>query len=199
MYYINFLILCLLLLSGCAGTPQHVTSHPAENLNGATQADVKAEIALYGKAINYLNDNKLDNAKAILLEITSKRPELAGPWANLAIVNIKQNNLDQAQKNLEQALSRDPALPQAYNLLGYIAKQNGNINQAVKYYLMAIDKKPDYAIAHYNVALLYDTYLQDIPKAINHYKQYLEITHDKDKQTATWVTELENSLKRGAL
>lgn len=157
------------------------------------------EIALYGKGITYLNDNQLTDAETIFKSIIAKRPEFAGPWANLALINIKNNDLAKAQENLNQALARDPSMPQIYNMLGYIEKKKGNINKAIDYYLQAIAKKPDYAMAHYNVALLYDIYLQDLPDAITHYKRYLELDHNQDKVTADWVSELENTLKRGNL
>ena len=107
------------------------------------------EIALYGKGITYLNDNQLTDAETIFKSIIAKRPEFAGPWANLALINIKNNDLAKAQENLNQALARDPSMPQIYNMLGYIEKKKGNINKAIDYYLQAIAKKPDYAIAHY--------------------------------------------------
>lgn len=198
MYYISYLLIIALLLSGCASSPQQepaVSHKPSDS----AAAQAKAEIALYGKAIAYLNDNHLDQAETILTMLTTKRPELAGPWINLALIDIRKNELDKAQQKINQALSRDPSLAQAYNLLGYIEKQKGNINKAISYYQQAIDKKPDYAIAHYNLALLYDIYLQDLPDALQHYKRYQELTHNKDKKIADWIAELENTMKRGAL
>jgi tetratricopeptide (TPR) repeat protein len=201
MSYSKHLFLIAILLSGCAVTPTQVPSKPqsTEATEAKTQETAKEEIALYGKAISLLNDNQLDQSEQILQTLTTKRPELAGPWINLALINIKKNELDKAQLNINQALSRDPSLPQAFNMLGYIEKQKGNISKAVSDYQQAIEKKPDYAIAHYNLALLYDIYLQDIPDALEHYKRYQELTNNQDKKTADWITELEGLQKRGAL
>lgn len=200
MYYINYLILIAFLLGGCTENPSNKSvSPPATQTGKAIQDAAKQEIALYGKAITYLNNKQYDQAETILNSITKKRPQLAGPWANLALIDINNKQLDKAKNELNKAISLDPGMSQAYNLLGYIEKQNGNINKAIVYYLQAIDKNPDYAIAHYNVALLYDIYLQDIPDAIKHYKRYLEINHDQDKKTADWVAELERTIKQGEL
>jgi len=200
MYYINGIFIVLLLLSGCASNPQS-TSGGSENVveNNAARDTVKQEITLYGKAISYLNNQQYDLARPLLQTLTQKRPRLAGPWVNLALIDIHDKNYDEATKKLKQTITLDPAMAQAYNLLGFVEKQKGNINQAIAYYLQAAEKKPDYAIAHYNVALLYDIYLQDIPDAVKHYKRYLELNPGQDKKTADWVAELENSLKQGKL
>lgn len=202
MSYISriFVFVALLVLAGCAGTPANNTVLSANSQTGkSTQDAAKAEIALYGKAITYLNDKHYDQARTIFTTLMKKRPQLAGPWANLALIDITDNHLDQAKEKLDKAISLDPGMFQAYNLLGYLEKRKGNINKALGYYLKAIDTNPDYAIAHYNVALLYDIYFQDIPEAIKHYKRYLEINKNQDRKTADWVAELENTLKRGKL
>lgn len=196
MYY-NSLLACLfLLLLGCASAP---SQQPAESKTNAksTQAEANAEIAMYAIAMADIQDNKLQKAQELLNKISEKHPELAGPWANQALIDIKNKDLTKARQHLDNALKRDPGMPQAYNLLGYLDKEDGKITKAIEDYNRAIAKKPDYAIAHYNLALLYDIYLQDIPNAIEHYKRYLVLTNNQDKRTADWVTELESSLKRG--
>ena len=185
----NSLLLCLiLLLAGCASAP---TPPEASNTTAKRQAEANREIAMYAIAMADIQDNKLQTAQALLTKITDKHPELAGPWANLALIDIKNKDYAKARQHVNKAL------PQAYNLLGYLDKQDGNINQAIADYQQAIAKKPDYAVAHYNVALLYDIYLQDIPNAIAHYKRYLVLTNNQDQRTADWVHELESSQKRG--
>lgn len=191
------LFLVLVLLSGCASAP--ASKSVAAQTHKTAQDAAKIDIALYTQAISALNDNQLATAEQLFNAIVVKHPELAGPWANLALIDIKNNDLKKAQENLDRARALDPSMPQIYNMLGYIEKKQGNINKAIDYYLQAIAKKPDYAMAHYNVALLYDQYLQDLPHAIEHYKQYLALTHNQDKKTADWVSELENTLKRGTL
>jgi len=200
MYYISYIFIVLLLLSGCAENPvSNSATSPSSQASKSIQDTAIAELAMYGEAINELNNKQFEQAKALLHTITTKRPQLAGPWANLALIDINANQLEPAKEKLNKAISLDPNMSQAYNLLGYIEKKEGNINKAITYYLKAIDKNPEYAIAHYNVALLYDIYLQDIPDAIQHYKRYLELTKEQDKQTADWVTELESTLKKGEL
>jgi tetratricopeptide (TPR) repeat protein len=186
-----------LWVTGCATVPQQQAGATTGIPAATTQNLAADEIQRYREAITYLNENRLDRAEELLADIISQRPELAGPRVNLALAQIKSNQLDKAEKTLRLALEHNPNMPQAYNLLGYIEKQRGNILKAKEDFQRAIEGKPDYAIAHYNVALLDDIYLQNIPGAIRHYKRYLELTGNEDKDTINWVGELERSLTRG--
>ena len=95
------------------------------------------------------------------------------------------------------ALTRNPNFAQALNLLAYLEQVSGEIRSAEKHYKEAIKNKDDYAIAHYNIALLYDVYLQDIESAIPHYERYLKLTNNKDKSTADWLEQLKRTKENG--
>jgi tetratricopeptide (TPR) repeat protein len=197
MSYTRYFPLALLILTGCSSvTPRHVAPEsPAvtESLNTSAEG----ELGLYRQAITSLNNQQLDQAESELKAITKARPEFAGPWINLALVDIKHNDLAGAEKNLATARDRNPKMPQIYNMLGFIETSRGNIGKAVDYYKQALILKDDYAIAHYNFALLNDIFLQDMKVAVQHYKRYLELTDYQDRKTAEWVAELERSLTKG--
>jgi len=95
------------------------------------------------------------------------------------------------------ALTKNPNLAQELKLLAYLEQLNGEIRLAEKNYKEAIKNKDDYAIAHYNIALLYDVYLQDIASAIPHYERYMTLTNNKDKATADWLEQLKNNKDKG--
>lgn len=188
----------MLLLSGCAGAPRQQTpAQVAPTDDTAAAATAEREIALFQQAITALNNQQLDRAEADLKTITQNRPELAGPWVNLALLHVRKKNLAAAQAHVTKALERNPRLAQAHNVAGYLEAANGNIAKAVAHYQKAIELKADYALAHYNIALLNDIYLHDIPTAVQHYKRYLQLTNSQDKKTADWVAELERSLTKG--
>lgn len=196
MYYTKYLPLLLLILTGCTTLATHEPMSAPRSGTDSVGASADKETDLYRQAITALSNSQLEQAESDLKTITRTRPEFAGPWANLALIDIKKNNLESAAKNLAKALEQNPKMPQAFNLLGYIETSKGNINKAADDYRQAIALKQDYAIAHYNLALLNDIYLQDIKVAIEHYKRYLELTDYQDKKTADWVQELERNLKR---
>ena len=72
--------------------------------------------------------------------------------------------------------------------------QNGEIRLAERDYKNAISLYPGYAIAHYNLALLYDIFLQQLEPAIEHYSIYLQLLGREDEDTQNWIKHLENSL-----
>ena len=164
---------------------------------GGMGAPTDAETTRYQRAIMALNRSQLDDAESELKKIVKNRPEFAGPWVNLALIDIKRNNLENALKNLAKALERNPRMPQIFNVRGFVELSRGNIHNAVNDYRQAIAFKDDYALAHYNYALLHDIYFQDMKVAVHHYKRYLVLIQQQDKKTADWVLELERKLAQG--
>ncbi len=196
MYYIRiFFILVLLSLSACSQYrgQEHIEDPPhGEDFT----SNPETEISSYQQAMIHLRDNDLDKAQAILLTFTKRRPDLAGPWANLGLIKIKTNELDEAERLLRVALEKNPNMAQAFNLLGFIDNKRGNLQRAKQHYTQAIQHKNDYAVAHYNLALLYDIYFQETEKAIAHYQRYLELITHSDQETTDWLNELKSSLRR---
>lgn len=191
-------MLSLFLLASCSsGRKQEspTSNIPQNNQTPASQETLNNELGLYRQAITELNNNELDKAEQSFTKMTELHPDLAGPWANLALVYLKQEHMEKAEENIQIALQKNPDMPQALNLAGYIENQKGEINQAKSFYEKAIKNKPDYALAHYNLALLYDIYLQDIPKAVQHYEQYLSLIKVEDSKTKSWVEELRLNMK----
>jgi tetratricopeptide (TPR) repeat protein len=197
MYINNILLMALIMvLSAC--TPAVQSDRPATTGDSApagTALMTESERNDYRNAITALNNNKLDLAESILKEMLKNRKDLAGPWTNLGLVHLKKNNIPQATKALESALQLNPKQPYALNLMGVIEYNQGNVQKAAGYYEAALLNKPDYANAHYNLALLYDIFYQDIPKAVEHYQQYMELTKHQDKETEVWLQQLASSLK----
>ncbi|MBI3187613.1 MAG: tetratricopeptide repeat protein [Gammaproteobacteria bacterium] len=194
---INNLLLLLLVASLTACTSGKRPDQPSTtgSADTGTASISENERNNYRNAITALNNNKLDLAENILKEILNERKDLAGPWANLGLVYLKKNDITQATKALQQALLLNPNQPYALNLMGLIEYNQGNVQKATEYYAAAVANKPDYANAHYNLALVYDIFYQDIPKAVEHYKQYMELTKHEDKETGMWLEQLASSLK----
>lgn len=194
---INKILLFLLisLLAACTPALKQDTSSFTEPGQTGSALMSESERNDYRNAITALNNNKLDMAENILKEMLSARKDLAGPWANLGLVYLKKNNLSDATKALEHALLLNPKQAYALNLMGLIEYNQGNVKKAMENYQAAVLNKPDYANAHYNLALVYDIFYQDIPKAVEHYQQYMELTQHQDKETGLWLEQLASSLK----
>lgn len=193
MNYIKLFIFAI-FISSCATTTD-TDSSIASAGNPLEQSD--EERKNFKQALSLLNSEKLEAAKEKFLELNNDRPELAGPYANLAIIALKNNEPGRALELVNKALSKNPNLAQALNLLAYLEQVSGEIQKAEKHYKEAIKNKNNYAIAHYNLALLYDIYLQDIEKAIPHYEAYMKIINNDDKNTADWLEQIKRKSDNG--
>ena len=74
----------------------------------------------------------------------------------------------------------------------------GHYKQAEAQYLAAIKLDAACASCHYNLALLYDLYYQDLGKAIGQYQAYLDHITNTDEDTQAWIEELKRNLARKA-
>ena len=186
-------VMLAFLLGGCASRPGG-QSHAVSVDSGSYAVDADRELANFQAALSAMNGNQLDEAARRLRAIVSSRPELAGPWANLALIDIRQNRLDDAAKNAAEALKRNPRSAQAQGVLGFVAAARGDVKKALDHYRQAVEIKKNYAVAHYNIALINDLYLNDMATAATHYRLYLASTDSHDKKTADWLAEIERSL-----
>lgn len=186
-------VILAFLLGGCASRPSG-QSHAVSVDSGSYAVDADRELANFQAALGAMNGNQLDEAARRFRAIAKSRPELAGPWANLALIDIRQNRLDDAAKNAAEALKRNPRSAQAYGMLGLVAATQGDMNKALDHYRRAVEIKKDYAVAHYNIALINDLFLNDMATAATHYRLYLASTDGSDRKTADWLAEIERSL-----
>ena len=69
-------------------------------------------------------------------------------------------------------------------------RRNGNFPEAEAAYLKAVTADPDYALAHYNLGVLNELYLQELGTALRHFERYQEIVGG-DEQVEKWITDLQ--------
>lgn len=184
----------LLLLAGCqTGTvpssPQNPATKNETQLNEKQNAD-------YQLALLELDKKNYSKAQSLLLNLNKENPQLAGPLANLGLLHLMQQELGKAEAYLSRALELNSKMPEALNLMGLLSTHNRKIRDAESYYQLALKHKADYSNAHYNLALLYDVYLQNIEKAVQHYRQYLQLIDNTDEETKSWLEQLELTLKQ---
>lgn len=194
--------LSFILLSACAQGPSKESSKlsasaPSPSTSPQALSVSQSDRDAYKKALIALNDQNLDKAQRLFNQFTRDKPELAGGYANLALIHFKRKEFDKALKQVNKALERNPEQAPALNIRAQLYIKNGKIHKAKEDYLKAIKTDPKYANAQYNLALLYDIYLQEIALAIKHYKIYLSLLKEPDKATEEWVTHLEGTLKNG--
>lgn len=188
---INSGLLAVVLLTGCAGLPTlpdggRATADPHVGVPPAVARE-------YARAVAELEAGNFDRAERELQAFIERYPEYPAPYVNLAIVREQQSRTDDASALLGSALERDPGFAPALNRLGLMKRRQGDFAGAEETWLALTRAEPDYAYAWYNLGVLYDLYLQDLPAAITHYKRYQELdgAAEDAKVVASWIADLE--------
>jgi Tfp pilus assembly protein PilF len=186
-----FSISAALLLSGCS-TNQPTTSGIAQS-TGKTTLNEKFR-SDYTKALNQLIGSHYAQANTELSRIMADNPGFAEGWANLALAQLKTGNIAEAKKSATKALQLEQKSAPLQNLLGLINVEDGAYKTAEQHYARALELAPNFANAHYNLALLSDIYYQNTAKAIQYYERYLALLNNADPDTEAWVAELKRKL-----
>ena len=125
--------------------------------------------------------------------LANAEPGFAGIWYNLALAQWHSDQTEAAQASLQQAVKVAPTHIDSHNLLGVLARQRGQLEQAKQHFQQALSVDATYAIAHKNLAFLYELYLGDPEQAYQHYQTYYQLT--QDEQAKIWLALLQQELQ----
>lgn len=196
------LLLTTLMLVACGPKtvepqPQQVDSAEAPPAVVEPEHKSTAQKLKFERGLSALSSRDYARARRIFGEIIKAEPGLSGPYANLALIDFKQAKYSQASKQVNRAIELNPLQSQAYHLRAQIQLKQGEIKKARDDYRRAIELNPKYLNAHYNLALLYDIYLQEIALAIDHYEIYQSLLVKKDDIVEEWINHLRGTLNNG--
>lgn len=186
------LVSALLVLSGCSvmGSSGTADSRAAlESVPAGVQKD-------YRRAVAKLEAGD-DVAAAVELErFIERHPDYANAYVNLAIVRDRQADAAAALALLDTAIALDAGNVYALNRRGLILRRQGDFAGAQAAWQQATELQPDYPNAWYNLGVLNDLYLQQLPAALEHYQRYQKLTgsSDGDPTVARWITDLERRI-----
>ncbi|MGQ9424425.1 tetratricopeptide repeat protein [Gilvimarinus sp. F26214L] len=151
----------------------------------------------YQEALGLLETGDHAGAASRLTKLADKHPSHPGTWINLATALYHLGEVDDALESVNRAEQLQPDVPAVHNLLGLLAQENGEYANAEHHFLKALKLDPESAYAHYNLALLYDLFYQDVAAALPHYEHYLSFSEADDPATTNWVHQLRASLSNG--
>lgn len=196
LYFPKLILLLAIstLLSACA-TVSKSPSPTSQIIKKSVSISEKDSLA-YVQAVADLEKGNAKVAAISLGKIAEKNPGYLDVWVNLAIANYTVKNIADAQRAIEHADKLQPASADINNIKGLICVESGQYKNAEKNYLNALKLDAKNPNIHYNMALLYDLYYQNIAKAIPYYESYLLLAGQKDEETEAWVQELKQTLKR---
>ena len=185
----------ILLGSGCASTGSNqstarTASGSGDIADGQQRPVVPAQTqTLYEQAIAVMASGDFVDAELRLKEFLLQYPNYPGAYVNLAIIHASNGDDLAAEVAVNAALALDPNHHAALNQQGMLLRRNGKFIEAAAAYMKAVTSKPDYALAHYNLGVLNELYLQRLDIALQHFERYYELAGD-DKQVERWIADL---------
>jgi len=191
LYKITPLLLVLLILSACANKVQK-PEVVVNIIDTAKPVITKAHQAEYDNALDLMKAKSYDDALSIFIDLTNVYPKLAGAYVNLALIYRAKSDDTKADLSINKALEINPNNVDALIQMAASSQKNGAFKDVQKYLLTAeaIDSTND--VVQYNLAVLYELYLQQYDDAIDHYEHYVALTSNDDKETVKrWIKLLE--------
>lgn len=148
----------------------------------------------FNLALNYLKNEKYDDAIVLLEKVIEKEKRLPAPFVNLGMAYNKKADFKKAEQNLLWALKIELTHPVANNQLGLLYRKKGRFKDAKKAYTNALTEYPDNLSILKNLGILCEIYMRDLPCALKQYEHYLNLQPD-DKTMKIWVADLTQRLK----
>lgn len=177
----------LLLAGGCT-----VAGPGAPGAAAVPVGPDPALVARHDEAVARLEAGDDAGARVLLLDLVREHPDLGGPLLNLAMVETRAGREEMALAWLAQAAAHCGRCGAVWNELGMIRRRQGRFEDAEAAYQEALRTEPGFALARYNLAVLYDLYLQRPGLALALYEQYLDGQADPDSaaEVQKWVADL---------
>ena len=192
------LIAGLLLLSACGGgsatKPDAAAQQPQEKVEASVPVQARQDVpaqaqTLFEQATSVMASGDYLDAELRFKEFLLRYPDYPGAHTNLAIIHANNGNDTAAQASIDAALALNPAYSPALNQQGMLYRKTGNFIEAEAAYMKAVTASPGYALAHYNLGVLNELYLQRLETALQHFEQYQSIVGE-DKQVERWIADL---------
>jgi Flp pilus assembly protein TadD len=149
----------------------------------------------YGRALALMQAQQYAAAADLLEAVADGEPRLPDVELNLAIAYTQLGRDVDAELAVGQVLAHMPESSVAHNLQGILNRRAGRFTQARDAYGQALRLRPDYPMAHINLGILCDIYLQNADCAMQHYEEYLSLSATEDSQVALWIADLEQRRK----
>ena len=183
----------ILLLAGCATGPD-VERADDVVADGEERAVPPRAQTLYEQAVAAMAAGDHTDAELRFREFLLQYPDYPGVHVNLAIIHAEAGNDADAEAAIEAALGTDANHAPALNQLGMLRRRQGRFEEAEAAYLKAVTVAPDYALAHYNLGVLNELYLQRLEPALQHFEHYQSLAPADDDEVSRWIADLKRRL-----
>ncbi len=182
-------LVLILVLAGCAASGPQPVSQGAASGDAATAAIPARALTMFEQATAVMAAGDFLEAELRFKEFLLQYQAYPGAHVNLAIIHVNNGNDADATDSIAAALAIDPEYAPALNQKGMLLRRNGNFSEAEAAYLKAVTSNPEYALAHYNLGVLNELYLQRLDVALQHFELYQALVGD-DRQVEKWIADL---------
>lgn len=185
-------------LGGCASGPDKPSPRKANAAIAEAPAarDVSPQAqTLFEQAVAVMASGDDLEAQFRFEEFVLRYPDYPGAYTNLAIIHAENGDDAAAEGRITDALMIDPRHAPTLNQLGMLLRRQGKFTEAESAYLRALEADASYLLAHYNLGVLYELYLQKLDRALQHFEQYQSLIGE-DKQVERWITDLRRRVER---
>jgi tetratricopeptide (TPR) repeat protein len=185
----------ILVVAGCASSgPKPEDGRDRDRLAAEAAEQILPEIpaqaqTMFEQAAAVMATGDYLDAELRFKEFLLQYPAYPGAHVNLAIIHSRNGNDAAAQAAIDAALALNSTHPAALNQQGMLFRKNGKFIEAEAAYLKAVTASPDYALAHYNLGVLNELYLQRLDVALQHFEIYLQLVGG-DAQVEKWIADL---------
>lgn len=194
-YHWFALLLAILLLAGCASSPEKPKGE--EDFNGIYFEENKSvDLAVrkeFEAALKLLQAGEYEKAIDLLENVKKSSQKNSAPYINIAMAYVKIGNLEKAEENLKQALEINPDHPVANNEYALLYRKTGRYAEARQLYEKVVERYPEYMPARKNFGILCELYLDDAPCALAQYEEYSQ-TNPDDEDVKLWIATLRQKI-----
>jgi len=212
-----FFLFVILVMSACVTTKRPLeqpvalekkapTESPKPNDSKGPSKDPSKDprldlvIQQFQRGIRLLAQDKVQKAKTLFETLRNDYPGVSVFHSNLGVVYKRLGRFEDAMHAYRQAISIAAQSPggdyaEAYYNLAIVLREQGLFKEAETAYLRALSIDPDFQDAHFNLAVLYDLYLNEPERGIHHYQRHLALKKGADEEISIWIAALEKRLK----
>ena len=106
--------------------------------------------------------------------------------------NLDRTLAELSSQNKEREKLRSDTATMHYNLAVILTEQQ-NYPAAIREYEKVLETRPNDADAHYNLAIIYDSFLKDSQKALDHYRRYIQVAPESPEspRVRQWIKDKE--------
>lgn len=133
-------------------------------------------------------------AESLLQKVIAENSKFSGAYLNVGLVYRAQKEDKRAEQAFNDAIAANHTNLDAYNQLAILQREAGNFSGAEANYKKALSLWPFHPESHKNIAILYDLYMGKSAEALPHYEAYLQLLGGEDKQTTSWIADLQRRL-----